>query len=68
MADSTGVYTPTFTLNYPGDTRDTIGQKVGPNRHGEYFIIDTAVFDGEKTHVTLQLVDQRQAFASESAR
>lgn len=28
-----------FRLNYPGDVRDTVGQVVGPNWLGEFFVV-----------------------------
>lgn len=33
------------TLNYPGDVRDAVGQKVGPNLLGEWLWITAATYD-----------------------
>lgn len=39
------------TLTYPGDTRDTVGQLVGPTLAGEILVVDEAVYD-PAAHVT----------------
>lgn len=37
-----------YRLNYRGDLRDRIeGQVVGPNRHGELFVIAATEYDAE---------------------
>lgn len=38
-------------LNYLGDTRDAIGQIVGPNTMGEHWIAVSADYNGERTRV-----------------
>ena len=35
------------TLNYPGDVRDAVGQRVGPNMLGEWMWITDAFYDPE---------------------
>lgn len=46
------------TLNYPGDVRDAVGQRVGPNTLGEWLWIVAATYDPE-TDTTKALLAYR---------
>ena len=53
---------PIRFLNYPGDTRDVIGQIVGPNTMGEHWIAVSADYDGERTRVGFAIATPADLF------
>ena len=53
---------PIRSLNYPGDTRDVIGQIVGPNVMGERWIAVSADYDGERTRVGFAIATPADLF------
>lgn len=59
---------PIRFLNYPGDTRDVIGQVVGPNTMNEHWIAVSADYDGERTRVGFAIATPADLLEKEETR
>ena len=63
------IFEKKFTANYRGDRRTSIGQVVGPNTMGEFFVAVEADFDevAGRTKLTFDLVPLERKKAVDAA-